>query len=220
MTADFEAIRQKAENSLATGQYADAERLFSQAATLAETFEASDSRQTCMLSRLGTALSNQHKYAEAQKILERVVAIKTEQFGPDHLEVAHSLNDLAGLLYEQSQYRQAMPLCTKILNIYERSLGSDHVDVATVSVNLAMLHHTQNEFAQAEQMYKRALDIRTAKLNSEHPDVINVLENYAALLLATGRNDEAEYLKTCVLGRVSGRMRSTMHDMPAFKPSA
>lgn len=220
MSQDFDRARQEAEKCLAQGNFAQAEASYRYAAQIAETaFPAKDQRRCQMLSKLGESLSNQHKFSEAQQVLEQVITLKTEQFGPGNLEVANAMNDLAGLYYEQSRYREAVPICTKILNIYERILGKDHLDVATIAVNLAMLYHTQNLYDDAEPLYKRALDVRTIKLSAEHPDVINVLENYAALLLAMGRLDEAEYLKTCVMGRVSGRMRSTMHDIPAFKRS-
>jgi hypothetical protein len=46
--------------------------------------------------------------------------------GPDHSEVAESLNDL-GLMYrEQGRRDGAEPLPARALSIRERTLGSDH----------------------------------------------------------------------------------------------
>ena len=43
-------------------------------------------------------------------------------------------------------------------------------------------------------MYERALSILARTLESDHPDLVELREDYAALLLATGRDVEAEAL--------------------------
>ncbi|MCC7528934.1 MAG: tetratricopeptide repeat protein, partial [Candidatus Melainabacteria bacterium] len=94
MSQEFDKARQQAEKFLAQGEFAQAAGFFRQAAQIAETaFPAKDQRRCQMLSKLGESLSNQHKFAEAQQVLEQVISLKTEQFGPGNLEVAQALND-------------------------------------------------------------------------------------------------------------------------------
>ncbi|MBT1570101.1 tetratricopeptide repeat protein, partial [Klebsiella pneumoniae] len=65
--------------------------------------------------------------------------------GPDHPDVATSLNNLAELYRSQGQYAQAEPLFKRSLAIWERALGPDHPDVATSLNNLAELYRSQGQ---------------------------------------------------------------------------
>jgi hypothetical protein len=60
--------------------------------------------------------------------------------GPDHPDVATSLNNVAGLYCTQRQYAQAEPLYKRSLAIMEKTLGPDHPEVAQSLENLAALY--------------------------------------------------------------------------------
>ena len=60
-----------------------------------------------------------------------------KSLGPNHPDVARSLNNLAQLYRDQGRYADAEPLYKRALAIYEKSLGPDHRDVATALSNLA-----------------------------------------------------------------------------------
>jgi uncharacterized protein HemY len=53
--------------------------------------------------------------------------------GPEHLDVAQSLNTLGRLYYKQGPYAKAETLLERALTIREKALGSEHPDVATTS---------------------------------------------------------------------------------------
>ena len=57
--------------------------------------------------------------------------------GPDHPDVAESLNNLAVLYDDQGRYADAEPLYKRSLAIREKALGPDHPDVAQSLNNLA-----------------------------------------------------------------------------------
>jgi tetratricopeptide (TPR) repeat protein len=101
--------------------------------------------------------------------------------GPDHPDVATSLNNLAALYRAQGHYEEAAPLYQRALAIRERVLGPDHPDVATSLNNLAFLYQAQGRYAEAEPLYQRALAICEEVLGPAHPRVATVRENYAAL---------------------------------------
>lgn len=214
----FDQLTAQADTALQIGDYNKAEQLLKEALVEAQAFGENDPRVAATLVNLGIALQNLEKFQEAEDVLKRVINLARTVFGYDHLEVAKAMNNLAGLYYEQSQYQKAEPLCQQILTIYERTLGRDHLDVAMIATNLAMLYHNQKDYSRAEPLYQRALSIRQKALGFGHPDVINILENYASLLDATGRQEEAEYMRASVMGRVSGTMRSTITNIPAIKP--
>ncbi|CAN0448690.1 unnamed protein product, partial [Laminaria digitata] len=76
----------------------------------------------------------QGKYAEAKPLYERSQAIREKVLGPEHPEVAQSLNNRAG-----GNYDEAEPLYKRAIVIWEAKLGSDHLQVATGLDNLAEL---------------------------------------------------------------------------------
>src|SRR6516162_9377886 len=77
------------------------------------------------------------RYADAEPLYKRVLAINEKARGPDHPSVALALNNLAGLYKEQARYADAAPLYERALAIRERALGRDHPDVAQSLKNLA-----------------------------------------------------------------------------------
>jgi tetratricopeptide (TPR) repeat protein len=81
------------------------------------------------------------KYDEAELLYRRALAIREKVLGPDHPDVAASLNNLATLLDKQGKYDEAEPLYRRALAIRKKVLGPDHPDVAASLNNLAALLH-------------------------------------------------------------------------------
>ncbi len=78
-------------------------------------------------------------YSEAEPLYQRSVAILEKALGPEHPDVAASLNNLAGLYKVQGHYAEAEPLYKRSLAINEKALGPEHPDVAASLNNLAEL---------------------------------------------------------------------------------
>src|SRR5690349_18622616 len=76
-------------------------------------------------------LFDEGKYADAVPLAQRALAVRENELGPDHPDVAISLNNLAELYRAQGRYVDAEPLYRRSLGIREKSLGPDHPDVAT-----------------------------------------------------------------------------------------
>ena len=68
--------------------------------------------------------------------------------------------------------------------------------------------HKDGKLEEAEKFYKRALLILQEAVNPFDGSLIALMESYAGLLRKSGRDDEADHLKACALGRVSGNMRT------------
>ena len=79
------------------------------------------------------------------------------KLGPDHPDVANSLNNLAILYMDMGQYAKAEPLYQRSLKISEAKLGPDHPDVADSLNNLANLYMDMGQYAKAEPLYQRSL---------------------------------------------------------------
>ena len=102
-------------------------------------------------------------YPGAVDVAKKALEVAEKLFGPDHPNVATSLNNLAELYRTQSQYAQAEPLYRRSLVILEKSLGPDHSNVATSLNNLAKLLRETNRAKEAEDLEQRVARIRAVK---------------------------------------------------------
>jgi tetratricopeptide (TPR) repeat protein len=69
------------------------------------------------LNNLAELYKEEGRYADAEPLYKRVLAINEKALGPDHPSVALALNDLAELYKEEGRYADAEPL-------YKRALAS------------------------------------------------------------------------------------------------
>ncbi|MEE8199617.1 MAG: tetratricopeptide repeat protein, partial [Candidatus Acidoferrales bacterium] len=92
------------------GRYAEAEKLWLAALKEAETFGGEDPRLATSLNNLAAIYDEQGKYAQAEPLYQRALAIREKTLGPELPELATSLNNLALLYDNQGKYAQAEPL--------------------------------------------------------------------------------------------------------------
>ena len=82
-------------------------------------------------------------------------------FGPDHSNVAVSLNFLAELYRSQGKYTETESLYKRSLSIIEKTLGPDHTDVAAALNNLAEFYREQGKYARGRASVQTSVaDIR------------------------------------------------------------
>jgi CHAT domain-containing protein len=122
------------------------------------------------------------------------LAISEKALGPEHPDVASSLNNLANLYRVQGKYGEAEPLYERSLAISEKAVGPEHPYVAQSLNNLANLYRVQGKYGEAEPLYKRALAIREKAVGPEHPYVAQSLQNLANLYRDRWKYAEAEPL--------------------------
>jgi hypothetical protein len=67
----------------------------------------------------------QGRYADAEPLFKRSLAIHEKELGRNHPYVANGLNSLASL-QDQGRYADAEPLLKRVVTIDEESLGPDH----------------------------------------------------------------------------------------------
>jgi hypothetical protein len=80
-----------------------------------------------------------NRFAEAEPLMRRALAILEAALGSEHPEVATRLNNLAGLLKATNRFAEAEPLMRRALAILEASLGDDHPSTTVVRANLARM---------------------------------------------------------------------------------
>jgi tetratricopeptide (TPR) repeat protein len=74
----------------------------------------------------------QGKYAEAEELTKRAIAISEKSLGPDHAEVASKLAYLASIYIKEGKDAQAEPLYKRALTALERSLGPKDPQVVEI----------------------------------------------------------------------------------------
>ena len=83
------------------------------------------------------------RYAEAEPLYKRGVAIFEKSLGAHHPSVASALDNLASVYKDEGRYAEAEPLYKQALAIREKALPPDHPDVAQSRKNLADLDSAQ-----------------------------------------------------------------------------
>ena len=108
-------------------------------ATLIEDFGFEFAEASRLLDQTAYYLYSRAQFPQAEPLLQRALAIREQQLGPQHPDTAQSLNNLAGLYYMQGKYEQAEPFYQRALVIVEQQLGSEHPITATVRENYYVL---------------------------------------------------------------------------------
>ena len=131
---------------------------------------------------LANLLKAQSKFAEAEPMFRRALAIKENALGTDDPSVATSLNNFALLLEAQNKLAEAETMFRRALEIFEKAFGKAHPNVASPLNNLAGVLLAQNKLDEAEPMLRRALAITEKTLGENQPDVATSLNNLAMRL--------------------------------------
>ena len=105
MDAGVEAYQQ--------GNYPEAEKLFAAALKEAEWFGPQDPRLATSLNNLAELYRVQGRYAEAEPLHKRALAIAEKALGPDHPHVATSLENYAALLRKTGRTTEATEMETR-----------------------------------------------------------------------------------------------------------
>jgi tetratricopeptide (TPR) repeat protein len=126
---------------------------------------------------------SEKRYAEAEQLYRRSLAIWESAMGPNNPDLATTLDNLAVALVSQDKYAEAEQL-------YRRSLALRQ-SVTTASLNnLAMALEGRGQDAAAERYYKQAV-----AMGEKLPDTAMLaftLHNYAGLLHKMGRDAESK----------------------------
>jgi len=95
---------------------------------------------------MATSLNNlallyvlQGKYAQAESLHQRALAIREQQLGSKHPSTAASLYNLAYLYTLQKKFTKAEELYQHVLVIFEQTLGTDHPHTLDAQRNYAQL---------------------------------------------------------------------------------
>jgi tetratricopeptide (TPR) repeat protein len=138
------------------------------------------------------ALEAKGDYARAATVWEQVLAWREKAQGPDHPDIATSLNNLGLLYIKESAFAKAEPLLVRALAIRTRILGPEHPFTALSLNNLAWLYYKQNNNAKAEPLYLRAIAIAEKALGPDHTGLALGFDNLGLLYTSQANYAKAE----------------------------
>jgi CHAT domain-containing protein/Tfp pilus assembly protein PilF len=134
------------------------------------------------------------KYDEALPLAEKLLAIREQELGPEHPEVAKSLYEVAGIVATKGDYKRAELLYQRAVDIAEKALGQEHPRLALYLSYFGTLYYYSGDYVRAERLYQRALLIQERALGIEHPDLGYTLERLGYLYRTQGDFTRAEPL--------------------------
>jgi tetratricopeptide (TPR) repeat protein len=170
-----------------------------QVQTLRQAALLSPAQQQALAGVLSTAakgqeLDAQGKYAQAEPLWRKALAVSAEVLGPKHPLTASSCHNLADNLYAQGRYNDAGPLFRQAHAVRAEVLGPRHPDTAQSCHKLGYNLEAQGRAQEAEPLHRQALAVREEVLGPRHPDAADSYNYLASNLDDQGRAKEAEPL--------------------------
>jgi CHAT domain-containing protein/Tfp pilus assembly protein PilF len=177
------------------GQYADAELALIEALSLVQGhLGLPDSSIARGFDFLGKSYFRTAEYSGAERVWKHALDIRERVTGPNTMEAARLINNLAVLAKNQGRYTESEALFRKTLNIREQLLGVEHPDLGPALNNLANLLMMQAKYVEAEADYQRSLDLMQKSRGEDDSLVAINMNNLAALYHVQGRYTDAEPL--------------------------
>ena len=143
---------------------------------------------------LSDIYTREGKFAQAEPILQALVAGERRLLGAEHPNTLESIDTLAMLYSSEDKSAQAEALEMETFNASQRVLGSDHPDTLTRMNNLAAIYHQEEKFGEAAQLFKRFLDASRRIHGPAHPETLTAIFNLAYISRVLGKFGEAERL--------------------------
>jgi tetratricopeptide (TPR) repeat protein len=156
------------------------------------------------------------EYDRAIVVARKALQVAEEYHGPNHLNVASSLNNIAVIHLEQGDHIAAEPLAIHSLAIVEKAIGCNidedvatlldklrrscdsmfmfmrYVDDLSKNINtIAFCHMKKGDHAKAELLFKRSIAIVEGSLGPECYALVTPLVNLALLYQRQG-----DYVRT------------------------
>ena len=149
-------------------------------------------------------LGDQEKALEQQK---RAVALRRQEFGPEHPETVGAMNDLAIVLNQMGKFAEAQKILEEVVAVKRRALGpEDPVTLRSVN-NLAIVLAMQGLLEDAVKLVEETLEIQRRVEGPESISTLRSVYNLAIMRRHLGRWAEARPLFDESLQTLKARLR-------------
>lgn len=137
-------------------------------------------------------LLSQSKFADAEALIQDLLARQSARLGEAAAPLAKTLNMLGVTQRRQGKHALALQAFERALTIRDRHLPPDHSDLAVTLTNLGATYKDLNRPADAEAAYVRALAIRDGAPNPDPQQVGLILNELGLALFRQGKFGAAE----------------------------
>ncbi|KAL7472768.1 hypothetical protein ACHAXS_013163 [Conticribra weissflogii] len=118
---------------------------------------------------------------KAMGLFRQALSIRTENLGPDHVDVATTLNNIGRIHVQQDEFDQALHFYEDALVIRRKRLGTNSLDYAATAFNAGQSLHQKGELDKAVELYSEFLRVALMKFGHSHRDVAVVLSGIAQI---------------------------------------
>jgi tetratricopeptide (TPR) repeat protein len=148
--------------------------------------------------QIASVLSQQGQYAEVEKILQKVVEVRTQRFGAQERDTLVARARLAAVKSQLTHYVEAETELREVVRLDEKLLGPE--DPATLWSRNALANTLSNEgkYSEAEGEFREIMKLDEKVLGAEHPATLHARNNVARMAMQHGNNAEAKIEFTAV----------------------
>ena len=131
------------------------------------------------------------RYSKAGTECTRALDLLTGSLGPDHAEVAATLQTCAQVLQSQKRYAEAADLLNRALDSAVRSPVRDPQKEGTILSNIGVSYFQEKRYREAEAAFRKALRIEENLGNDARISLAATLHNLGLVCDRQGRRVEA-----------------------------
>lgn len=146
-----------------------------------------------LLHTIGEVYHGLGLYDDAEAQWDAALALRWYHYGPDHPDVAASLDALGRTYYAQGRFDEAAALSWQALDLRRTLLGPDHPDVAEAAQSLALARRMQGASDAAELLLREAVAIHRRQ-PAPSSMLAQSLTSLAHVVRGQGRPADAEAL--------------------------
>jgi len=149
------AAYQRATQVFYRGDYATAEKIFTDILPVTEKLYPKDRRLADLLSMLGTSYRVDHKYEQAEPLLKRALQVYGTISPADPVGTERAELNLAGIYLDQEDYASAERYFSEALSLSERTPRAPMYERGSALLNLGSIRMTQGRYLESEQFLRR-----------------------------------------------------------------
>ncbi len=159
------------------GQYDKAQPLLEEAVAIGRRRPESEGLAQS-LNDLGALRNQRGDYIAAERIVLEALAMRRRLLGPDHADIAVTLEVLSRIYTLHGNNKRAEPLLREALQIRRKVLGEEHSETATSLNDLALVLWENGELSSAAALFRQALVI-FRKIGPDDANTAAVINNLA-----------------------------------------
>ncbi|EKJ77904.1 hypothetical protein FPSE_01997 [Fusarium pseudograminearum CS3096] len=149
-----------------------------------------------LLQRVASFFKYRGIWREAKSLFERVLGLRREVFGENHLATISARQDIAMMYSLESQYAKALPIHLEVLEFRRQVLGEKHPVTLSSMQRLGSAYMNLGQYDEAEVLIEKALKLQRGVFGEKHLEAIRSMRHLGYTYLRQGRLSEAQRIAT------------------------